>query len=133
MRKLMSMLLALCLVLAMVPVAASAEGNPTITIDGKETTYTDLQTAVSAADEGDTINLPAGTYKLSSVLSIEKAVSLVGDSAGGTIIVGPVQYALRQYRSRILPLNRILLLTRFRAYGSTAFSMVVLLLLLAQM
>ena len=94
MRKLMSMLLALCLVLAMVPVAASAEGNPTITIDGKETTYTDLQTAVSAADEGDTINLPAGTYKLSSVLSIEKAVSLVGDSAGGTIIVGPVQYAI---------------------------------------
>ena len=34
MRKLMSMLLALCLVLAMVPIAASAEGTDNITVTG---------------------------------------------------------------------------------------------------
>ena len=87
MRKLMSMLLALCLVLAMVPVDASAEGNPTITIDGKETTYTDLQAAINEAGEGATITLAEDTiYTLTKSLIINKPVTIQG--APGAVIDG---------------------------------------------
>ena len=75
MRKLMSMLLALCLVLAMVPVAASAEGTDNITVTGLSGSTTEsfgtLAEALQAvnSDSGSetiTISIPAGTYTASA-------------------------------------------------------------------
>ena len=75
MRKLMSMLLALCLVLAMVPVAASAEGTDNITVTGLSSSTTKsfgtLAEALQAVNsdsrsETITISIPAGTYTASA-------------------------------------------------------------------
>lgn len=72
MRKLLSVLLALCLVLAMVPVIASADGA-SITVTGlssstsEPSTFDDLAKALQAVNQDTgsgsvTISIPAGTY-----------------------------------------------------------------------
>jgi len=52
----------------------------TYTTDGS---YSDVNSALSDADSGDTINIPSGTFEWTSQLSIIKAVSIIG--AGKTL------------------------------------------------
>lgn len=87
MKKLMSLLLALCLVVGMIPLAASASAE-----GSEETDSFDLSTALTTAGEGSTIEIPAGTYDVSNTV-ITKAVSLQGASDGETILIGPLKIA----------------------------------------
>ncbi|KQL41030.1 hypothetical protein AN960_05465 [Bacillus sp. FJAT-25509] len=47
--------------------------------------YSNLENAVNAAQDGDTIKVPAGTYKLNSQLRIEKSITIIG--AGDSTVI----------------------------------------------
>lgn len=57
--------------------------------------YCSIQAAVTAASDGDTITIGAGTY-LENVVAADKDLSLIGDGVGSTIVdgnaMGPVFY-----------------------------------------
>ena len=100
MKKLMSVLLALVLVLAMVPVAASADDTGPIQVSGLqqsgESSYDSLSDALSAVnqDQGDgsiTITLSAGSYSATENEQFKITrdnVSLIGAGQENTIIAG---------------------------------------------
>ena len=100
MKKLMSVLLALALVLAMVPVAASADDTGPIQVSGLqqsgESSYDSLSDALSAVnqDQGDgsiTITLSAGSYSATENEQFKITrdnVSLIGAGQENTIIAG---------------------------------------------
>ena len=101
-RKFLSLLLALCLVVGMVPVAASAENGDTtvITIADKTGTYSTLQEAYNAAEDGDTLIFSAGTFDTTlgnpadrNSQTIQKAINLRGSSEGETIFEGYLKIA----------------------------------------
>ena len=50
--------------------------------------YGDVKDCVSAAADGDTIIVPPGTYTWSRALTVSKAISLVGNGIGATVISG---------------------------------------------
>lgn len=88
-KRILSLLMALCLAMTLLPATALATGGTGKTIyvnasstsdspDGTEgNPYTDLQTAVEAAEPGDTIKLLSGCT-LSSQLTIAEAITLDG-------------------------------------------------------
>ena len=101
-RKILSLLLALCLVVGMVPLAASAENGDTtvITIADKTGTYSTLQEAYNAAEDGDTLIFSAGTFDTTlgnpadrNSQTIQKAINLRGSSEGETIFEGYLKIA----------------------------------------
>jgi hypothetical protein len=51
-------------------------------------TYSDIQDAVDAAAGGDTIVVCAGTYSLTSTITVDVDVTLVGEGAGISVISG---------------------------------------------
>ena len=51
-----------------------------------------LQTALEAAKDGDTIYLAEGTYNIGTLNNINKAVSFKGAGAGNTILKGSITY-----------------------------------------
>ncbi|MEN6497260.1 MAG: PEP-CTERM sorting domain-containing protein [Thermoguttaceae bacterium] len=53
---------------------------------GPGQTYTDVQSAVSAASAGDSVHVHAGTYVISSSITISKNIKLYGDGADQTKI-----------------------------------------------
>ncbi len=53
-----------------------------------------LKQAIAAADNGDTIEIPAGTYDIGT-LTITKAVSLKGAGADKTVLNGKIRYAAK--------------------------------------
>lgn len=90
-KKLLSILLACLMIISMFPAAVFAEDgtNTTITANSADS----LKTAVDSANAGDTINVPAGTYDLTTEpLVIDKRINLVGAGADQTKIIGQIQY-----------------------------------------
>ncbi len=93
-KRILPILLALVMVLSLMPTIALAD-DTVATVNG--TTYTDLAEAINAAHDGDTVEIAAGDFELSSTrgpFSIWKAVSLEGAGAGKTIIKGRIEYAV---------------------------------------
>ena len=62
--------------------------NGTIKIVGKETTYTSLSAAISAAASGDTIVLGEGTFTMDSAITIGKNLTIKGAGEDKTTIQG---------------------------------------------
>ena len=100
-KRILSAFVLLCMLLTLLPVSAlaaendsSSEGadeNPVV----KEAEITDadsLKAAVESAAEGDTIEIPAGTYDVGN-WTITKAISLHGAGAEETILEGVVKIA----------------------------------------
>ena len=50
--------------------------------------FNDIQSAVDAATAGDTIHICAGTYHLTSTVTIPQTLDMVGDGVGATVIDG---------------------------------------------
>ena len=93
-KRILPILLALILAALLLPTIAMAD-EPVATVNG--TTYTDLAEAINEANDGDTVEIAAGDFELSSArgpFSIWKAVSLEGAGAGKTIIKGRIEYAV---------------------------------------
>lgn len=81
----------------------NAEMTETATIGGIPVANADqLEAAATSAKSGDTIVLAAGTYNLTSTLSITKRVNLVGAGADATTIVGPVSYQMSESQNDAL-------------------------------
>ncbi|MFB7140154.1 glycosyl hydrolase family 28-related protein [Gottfriedia sp. NPDC056225] len=59
-----------------------------INVTHSNTVYSNLETAVNAAKDGDTVKVPAGTYKLNSQLRIEKAITIIGAGESTVITKG---------------------------------------------
>lgn len=87
-KELLSILLACLIIVGMFPVAAFADAT-TVTAGNA----TSLADAISSASAGETINVPAGTYDLTTEpLVIDKRINLVGAGADQTKIIGQIQY-----------------------------------------
>lgn len=56
------------------------------TVTATDCSYAAVQSAVSAANAGDTVTVPAGTATWTSMLSINKDIQLIGAGQGSTII-----------------------------------------------
>ena len=92
-KKWLAALFAVVMVIAMLPAAALA---------GNEVSVTDtssLTEALGAANDGDTINLAAGTYNVGN-LQVNKAVNLNGSGAD-TVLVGSINYYCGDYDGTI--------------------------------
>lgn len=82
-KKVISLLLAAFMSIVMiVPVYAQ---DITIDRDGEMATFTTIQEAIENAKNGETINIPAGTYQ--ELLTVDKAITLKGEE--GTILKAP--------------------------------------------
>ena len=88
-KRVLSILLAVMMVLTMMPMTAMA-GEGGITINGGTVTYNSIAEAVDAATDGQTINIPAGTYDVGNNFYIDKQVDLKGAGAAETIITGSI-------------------------------------------
>ena len=89
MKKLLTTLLAVLMVVAMMPVVAfAADGSVSVSIGDKP--YDTIEAALAEAEAGDTITLGAGTYSGDIVLN--KAVSLAGAGIDSTTVVGNIRY-----------------------------------------
>lgn len=83
-KRFLSALLACAMIISLFPFAAFAD----VTANDADS----LKAEIAAAKDGDTIEIPAGTYDIGT-LTIENAVSLQGAGAGNTILNGKIQYA----------------------------------------
>lgn len=95
-RKFFAAFLSLCMVLSLVPMTALAAEENRSNSDVAENTATitdaeSLKTAISEANDGDTIEIPAGDYDIGS-LTIEKAVSLQAAEGATVTIQGQILY-----------------------------------------
>ena len=85
-RRIGSAFLACMMLLSLLPVTALAGNEPgSITIQGKDGTYSTIAEAVREAKDNDIINIPNGTYK-ETVTITGKSLTLRGESEEGTII-----------------------------------------------
>ena len=66
---------------------ASASRAGTLQV-GADKQYTDIASAIVAANEGDVIEIDEGTYTLTATLSVSKDITLRGSGTGKTIIHG---------------------------------------------
>jgi parallel beta-helix repeat protein len=73
-------------------VPASPVRAATIDVCASGCSYTTIQDAVNASSNGDTINVEAGTYNLTSRIDVTKAVSIIGDitTPSNVVINAPV-------------------------------------------
>ncbi|MBI5181522.1 MAG: hypothetical protein HZA06_01265 [Nitrospirae bacterium] len=62
------------------------------TINATSCSASDVQTAINAASDGDTVSVPAGSCTWSSRLSFTKGITLQGAGSGITIIKGNYTY-----------------------------------------
>ena len=97
-RKFFAAFLSLCMVMSLVPITALAAEENRSNSDVAENTATitdadSLKTAISEANDGDTIEIPAGDYDIGS-LNITKVVSLKGATEGKTTLTGSISYQL---------------------------------------
>ena len=72
-QKLLATLLALCLVVGMLPLAASAAGQPV-------TTFSELKDAVATAETGSTISVSGDIDFGNETLTINKGLTIVGEA-----------------------------------------------------
>jgi len=85
MRRVISILFALTLVLAFSLVATTPVGAATVYVPGG---YATIQAAINAANPGDTIVVAAGTYDLTASIRVTKSVSIIGDiSNPGNVVI----------------------------------------------
>jgi hypothetical protein len=71
---------------AMVAVCASALPSQAATITAASTAQKDVATAVASAQDGDTVQIPAGDSTWSSGLTITKAITLHGQGISNTFL-----------------------------------------------
>lgn len=64
-------------------VFAYSKSGTTYTTDGS---YSDVNSALTDASEGDTINIPSGSFSWTSQLSITKSINLIGAGKASTTI-----------------------------------------------
>ena len=96
-KRILPILLALIMVLTLLPTLALADGGKLVATIG-DNDYYDLATAIGAAQDGETVEIAAGTYELRGdgrdAFSIWRAVNLKGSTGGETIIRGTIEYAV---------------------------------------
>ena len=96
-KRILPILLALIMVLTLLPTLALADGGKVVATIG-DNDYYDLATAIGAAQDGETVEIAAGTYELRGdgrdAFSIWRAVNLKGSTGGETIIRGTIEYAV---------------------------------------
>ena len=95
-KSILALLLAVLMVASLLPAAALAQ-NVVAKIGDVE--YTDLATALKAAQDGDIVEIMPGEYELVGdngrpAFTIWKAVSIKGSGAGSTIITGRIEYGV---------------------------------------
>ena len=86
-KRILSILLALSMVLTIAPAAFAAETPDENAITDADT----LIAAIQAADDGATVEIPAGNFSIGN-LTIAKAVSLSGEGADETTLTGSIMY-----------------------------------------
>ena len=92
-KKLTALFLTFCLALTPFTPAFAAGGTDTAGSVTKVNSIDTLQTAIQNAKDGDVIQLAAGNYVLSDCLTIQKAVSLIGEE--GTSIISTADVAIQ--------------------------------------
>ena len=96
-KRFLPILLALIMALTLLPTLALADGGKVVATIG-DNDYYDLATAIGAAQDGETVEIAAGTYELRGdgrdAFSIWRAVNLKGSTGGETIIRGTIEYAV---------------------------------------
>ena len=96
-KRILPILLALIMALTLLPTLALADGGKVVATIG-DNDYYDLATAIGAAQDGETVEIAAGTYELRGdgreAFSIWHAVNLKGSTEGETIIRGTIEYAV---------------------------------------
>ena len=95
-KSILALLLAVLMVASLLPAAAMAQ-NVVAKIGDAE--YTDLATALKAAQDGDIVEIMPGEYELVGdngrpAFTIWNAVSIKGSGAGSTIITGRIEYGV---------------------------------------
>ncbi len=94
-KRLISVLLALCMVMTMTPAVFAAEettSDDNLSVMEVEAGNAEsLKEAIKDADDGKTISIPAGIYDIGSLV-ITKAVSIQGAGDGETILTGSMMY-----------------------------------------
>ena len=88
-KSILALLLTVLMVASLLPAAALADDGPGATIG--EQRFETLVSALTDANDGDTIVLEAGTYNVGN-LQVNKAVSFKGAGVGQTVIVGSINY-----------------------------------------
>ena len=86
-KSILALLLAVLMVASLLPAAALA--------DGTDEGGFNFVAAIASANDGDVIEIPAGTYNVGN-LQVNKAVSFKGAGVGKTIIVGSINYYCNQ-------------------------------------
>lgn len=66
------------------------QGADAAVITARSPSLPDVLTAVQAANDGDTVNVPAGAASWTNTLNIDKRIQLIGAGVGQTIISGNV-------------------------------------------
>lgn len=84
------------------------------------TTFANIQTAINAAVAGDTINVAAGTYDLTSRIDVNKAVSIIGDvtTPANVIINAPTGGTLQGQNSVFVITSSDVTIRGFRIQGA---------------
>ncbi|MHC1739937.1 MAG: right-handed parallel beta-helix repeat-containing protein [Anaerolineaceae bacterium] len=86
--KLLSILLVCGLLFVAIPAGQVHAADFCVNSDGSGSCFTSIQSAIDAAASGDTINVAAGTYDVSSTILINKALTITGPGGGGAIVQG---------------------------------------------
>ena len=95
-KSILALLLAVLMVASLLPAAAMAQKVVAKIGDAE---YTDLATALKAAQDGDVVEIMPGEYELVGdngrpAFTIWNAVSIKGSDAGSTIITGRIEYGV---------------------------------------
>jgi hypothetical protein len=67
-------------------------------LEAKSASLSDVQAAIRAAAEGDTVTVPAGTATWTATLNITKNITLQGAGSGSTVIIDAVPAMARERR-----------------------------------
>lgn len=118
-KKLLAVLLVLVMVLSMLPHTVFAADGNDVVARINDTTYTDLQEAFDAAQEGDTVEL-LDDVELSAQLTISHQGTF--DLGGHTLTLANISYAFQIYK---YPENNIVTIKNGTIIGSNDYAIIV--------